>query len=309
MFWKCIAWMLISFLKLIPYKLFTLFGKFFGLYVLRPIKYRHEIICENIEHAYPDPESRPSIDSLYRHFGLLAGEILYCLSASQKSLKKIVQVRNNEFLDEALKKEKGVVLLAGHLGCWELALISLAAHGYPVTIVSKQWNHPLGTILRHRLRGRFNIESLDNQASGRGIVKSLKKNRIVILVVDQYTKRPDGIYVDFFGRPASTTRSAAWLVQKFGAPVVPGYVYRTEDASQHFMCADKEIDYKWVEGDVQLKIWQMTQLYTEWLEMRIREHPDQWTWMHKRWKKQEFLPDNYDELRKKYLELKPSYLP
>lgn len=188
-----------------------------------------------------------------------------------------------EILDDALKKGKGVVVLGAHIGGWEMVMTCITALGYPVSLIAKNLPNPYLNDLIIDYRLKKGLKSIQPKNSRDEILKTLAANETVALVFDQSMTHRQGIFVDFFGRPASTVKSTAGIVRDSGAQVIGGVMRRTGPA-QYKMMFYPEIP--WIKDEDQEKEQLLnTQEFSRFVERAILEEPGQWFWLHNRWKR------------------------
>ena len=193
-----------------------------------------------------------------------------------------VQVEGLEHIKEAGNKGKGVLVLAAHIGNWELLGSALREHSGPVTVVYKKAKNPFVTEFIRAARKRRGIDTIPHRNSARKILALLKKNETVGILLDQYATNKDAIKADFFGIPAETNYGLALIALKTGAPVVPAFMVR--DESGRYRCVyEKAIELD-KGDDLQEDIKEATSRFNEILERAVRRYPEQWFWVHNRWK-------------------------
>jgi len=186
-----------------------------------------------------------------------------------------------EILRDVLRGGKGALLLTGHIGNWELAGFSLRRHGFPVSVVTKELKGAALEDYVTRMRERYDIHLIPRQNAYRTCRRVLQDNGVVVFMLDQNMIRTEGVFVDFFGRPACTTPGLAHLSAASGAPVIPAFCFRASDGGIR-MNVCPPIDPP--PGRDKDTVHEATSAYTRILEDVIREHPDQWIWIHRRWR-------------------------
>jgi Kdo2-lipid IVA lauroyltransferase/acyltransferase len=183
-------------------------------------------------------------------------------------------------LDEVLAEKKGVVLISGHIGNWEILGQAIAVAGYPITYIARRAYDPRLTAWLHQWRTSLGVEILwRNRNSGRAILRVLEKNRLMAFLIDQDTPTA-GTYVPFFGRPAFTPTTPAALALRTGAPVIFCWHHRL--GKQHKITIER-IHYV-PTGNTERDVLALTVMLSARLESVIRVLPEQWVWMHKRWR-------------------------
>lgn len=235
--------------------------------------------------AFPGKSAREVMGlarSTFKMLGKNAGDILRSSRVKHLGdLEKFLVTHGLEHYQEAHSRGKGVIFLTCHLGAFDLQITNMALRGLNPNII--------GTPLKDKrlndlLWGYRNLHGAIPIARGKEtfrMIKVLKSGGSVALLIDQDTKVKT-VFVDFFGRPAATPVGAAVLALKTGASVVPTYIYLGRDNLQH-MHILPEIPMV-ATGDEEHDIRFNTQVMTNFIEEKIREHPDQWVWMHERWR-------------------------
>jgi KDO2-lipid IV(A) lauroyltransferase len=198
-------------------------------------------------------------------------------------LESLVTFEGLDNLDAVLARGNGAIMAIGHTGNWEISGIATAARGYPLSCVARQLDNPL--LNKHLIETRMHtgMEIIYKQNATREGVRALKRNRMLVLLADQ-DARKSGIFVDFFGRPASTVRGPAVLSLKYDAPIIPTNIYRVGPFRHHVHYAEPIEPAAF--RDLENPTHAMTQAHVSRLEGFIRQHPEQWLWMHRRWKTQ-----------------------
>ena len=194
-----------------------------------------------------------------------------------------VTCEGRELLDEALALGKGVIVVTAHTGNWEVMAMWAAARGYPTNAIAREVYDPRINELLCQVRRDGGVNPiLRGQVSGaRQMIRALRNNELLALVIDQDTKVP-GVFVDFFGRRAHTPVGVAQLARKFGSPVICGFSSRKPDGTLHVTIGPAVPLVESDDADEQLRL--TTQRYSDAIEAHIRQHPAQWVWMHRRWK-------------------------
>ena len=219
---------------------------------------------------------------VYEHMGLLSVETLMLprLMACH-DVERYVKLEGGEKIEALLKEGKGVILVVAHLGNWELAGQVCALAGMPIHIIARPVENPLFNDYLTRTRTKTGAKLIIKYGAFAEAGRLLKTNQVVAVLADQ-DARKGGVFVPFFGRPASTVRSPALLALKFGAPIVLGRTYRV-GRNRHLVRIEETIRpgrYETIDQGVA----ELTAAFTSRLEAFIREQPEQWMWLHARWK-------------------------
>jgi KDO2-lipid IV(A) lauroyltransferase len=270
----------------LPRKLALQAGYALGAVAHRVLPHLRRHAEVNLRIAFPDmPEAeRERIKrNVFRNLGRLLGEVTQFPKLNRENIQQVVAYEGLEHYVNALNSGHGVILLTGHIGAWELSVFAHSLNGYPMSFLKRNVDNPLVERLGESYRMRFGNRSIDKKGSVREIIKTLKTGGVVGILADLNTARDEGVFCDFFGTPACTTAGVATLALRTGALVVPGYLLWDEKAHIHRLCFEppiETIDTGNQKEDVQTN----TARYTKVLENVIRRHPDQWLWIHRRWK-------------------------
>lgn len=259
------------------------------IYYLLPV--RRRVVLSNLRKVFgsriPEAEVVRIAQAFYAHFARLLAECLYVPWLSARRRSTLVRVENSETVIAAAEKGKGVLILTGHFGSWEVAPV-LGLANFPEY---KGRIH----FLRRPIRARW-IESFVTRRFSRGgigvigktgslplILDRLQAGDAVVFIMDQHAARKDGVEAKFFGEPASTFKSLAVIALATGAPVVPAHSWREEDGSHvlHFESPLPLLEREKADDAILAN----TQAYNEELERLVLRHPEQWFWLHRRWKR------------------------
>ena len=239
---------------------------------------------ENLRAAFPEKteaELRRIARDTYRNLGMSLVEYARLPVTTSEQMAERVTVEGLEHFDEALKRSKGAVIVTGHFGSWELMGARLKSQGYPINfLVGEQTNVAVDNMMNDLRRSKC-IGIISMGASMRGVLKALKQNKFVAMLSDQ-DAGSKGVFVEFMGRPASTPFGPASFAVRTGAALIAGFAVR-ENLSHHRVKLEAPlvpVPGASAEGESL----RLTQEYTSLLEKYVRERPDQWLWLHRRWK-------------------------
>ncbi len=219
-----------------------------------------------------------------RSFAHLGKSLLEVMLATPEKLASIGDFDGIENLTRAMAQGKGVIYVTGHIGNWELCGGMIAAR-FPLSVVAAPLEpEPLNDLVL-KLRNSLGIKIIlrGRAGSSRDLIRIFKENRVLGLLIDQDTD-VEGTFVDFMGRPAWTPTAAASMAIRFGAPVVFGSVVRGRD-NRHILTVEGPLDLTRT-GDDARDIVANTALFTKKIEESILKNPEQWVWMHRRWRRQ-----------------------
>ncbi len=266
--------------RLSPAGVITL-GRSVGWLLWSLVRIRRKVALGNIHAALhlPLEECRQLGRRVYNHLGATAIEFLRLRILTPKRAKEILGVENLARLQKLRESGNGVLILSAHLGNWDLLACSAGLCGLPVKVITRSIKRSWLNRYWMEERRRCGVELLPAQGSALAIRKALRENEIVAFVLDQH--QPSGLAVDFFGRPAATATSLARLARATGAPVVPAFLMR--DGLQHRLHLLEPMPQAAGESR-ENAVAEATAAYTHVIETYVRRFPEQWFWVHRRWK-------------------------
>ncbi len=271
---------------IVPMGTLRTMGSGLGWTAFHLIKVRRKVLIENLVASFDGEFTRKQIEGIgsrsFRNFGKSLVEFASFEKLSAGKLIDMVEYQGLENLDEALKHGRGILFITGHFDNWELLGAGMAQNGYPVHFLVGEQSNKMVDGLMNRLRQAQGIKIITRSLALRKVLKVLSDNQIIALLADQDAGR-NGIFVDFFGRPASTFKGPATFAVKQGCPIVCGVIIRRPGRQRHLGIIEKPI---WPPSGIDKKeaVRLLTQNYTERLEHYIRLYPDHYFWAHKRWK-------------------------
>jgi KDO2-lipid IV(A) lauroyltransferase len=221
--------------------------------------------------------------SAYRNFGYSMAEYIILENLSPECLKRLVSTPHRDLLDETAQHKKGAILVTGHLGSWEFLGAWLAENGYPIDfLVGEQHNHYVDDMMNDSRRKK-GIGIIQMGVAARGILKSLKGGRMVALLSDQDAGRA-GVAVKLFGKDVLTPGGPALFSLKSGSPILTGIIVRNPDKYTHTLYM-KTLEIPPLSGNSEDDVRVITQAYTDQLGEYIRQFPEMWFWVHRRFKR------------------------
>ena len=253
-------------------------GNLAGDFTYFVLRFRRSIIEENLSKAGFPGLARQN----YRQYGQFFVEVLESLSWNKAEYRK-VPVDGEEYLFELVRRNQGFFILTLHTGNWEWALGAVAARGIPLDVIVKRarvgWAEKLQQWYRAKSGARILLES----GTAKDILRSLSQGRAVAFIQDQFMGPPIGLPVKLFGRTAGTPVAMALLTEKRDVPILPGYAVRDKDGRTRIRIEPplKMPDFS---EDKDERFYQKTQFLNDVLERIIRKNPEQWLWLHRRWK-------------------------
>ncbi len=257
---------------------------------------RHRrIIRRNLAFAYPQwsrRRVRHVTRLVYAHMGSTLLEILQMASLTREQVLERVRIRGQEHLVEAARHPCGAIIISAHLGNWEMASLCGACFlNKPIVVVARRIRPSFLERWVLRLRTRFGNQVLDKRRALPRMARTLRRGGTLGILIDQSTRRAEGVEVRFFGRRATATPAAALLARRYGSPVVPAFCVREADGGLSLV-AYPPLKLQ-VSEDPAADIRANTQVMTDAVERAIRDYPEQWFWFHKRWKRHH--PELYPE--------------
>jgi len=229
-----------------------------------------------------DEESRRRIArECFRNLLMTALECFRLRKMGPDSILRTVEIRGWEHVEEAFRRGKGGIFVTAHLGNWELSAIYVAWRGFPMNVVARRIY--LGELDRELVsfRARMGVRTIYRDQSMRVMLRCLQRNEFLGILPDQDVRRVGGIFVDFFGRQAYTPVGPALLAMASGAPLLLARNIRKDKG--YLITVDPPL-FARREADREEEVRRLVALYTRRLEEFIRESPEQWVWMHRRWR-------------------------
>ena len=245
------------------------------------------LMRKHLHIAFPDMTAsaiKKLSQNVFRMLGMNSGEMLRATRVKTlKDLEEFLVTHGLENYEKAIAKGKGVIFLTCQLGAFELQVSNMALRGLNPNIIGTPLKDQRLNELLWDYRNMHGAIAIERGKETFKLIKVLKSGGSVALLIDQDTK-VKSTFVNFFGKPASTPIGATVLAMKTGAAIVPTYVYLGKDWKQH-MHILPEIPMT-ITGNEDSDITHNTQILTNFIEGVIREHPEQWVWMHRRWRTQ-----------------------
>ncbi len=241
---------------------------------------------ENLKLAFPDwsrKQRRAAIRGMVRQLGWMGAEFALFPRYTKSNIERTVLLEGFENFATAKARGKGVVFLTGHMSAWELAPFAQALFGNPLHFLARPIDNPRVDALITKYRCWNGNQPIDKNQSARAVLKVLAANGTVGILADNNTQLAEGVFVDFFGIPACTTAGLARFAMHTGAAVVPGFLHWDSALRKYRLCFEPTIELAHT-GDDAADIRENTQRFTRVIENYVRRYPDQWLWVHRRWK-------------------------
>ncbi|MFL5311677.1 MAG: lysophospholipid acyltransferase family protein [Myxococcales bacterium] len=245
---------------------------------------RRRVALDGLRRAFPErteEERRATARAAYRQLGRSLAEVLLARRVRDADLEDLVRFENWDVYEAARARGRGVVVAVAHFGNWEVLARACARRGVPLTAITRA------------LRGRLNqqlvaarreggLRELPDKGSTGAALRLLRRGETLAVVVDQNMRPSRGIFVDFFGEPACTTPAAAVLALRSGAPLLAAFPVRGADGTHRVRVEGPFSPPAGARG--RSAVLALTQEVTRAVERAVREHPDHWFWVHRRWK-------------------------
>ncbi len=270
--------------RVLPLRWLQALGDGVGSLLFRLLRPRREIALANLARVFGDRYDRRERERIIcfsvRNMAKTMLELLKAGWLSEDEFRDFVHVRDEEHLRQAVERGRGVVVITGHFGNWELLAATVGRMGYDLAVIARDANDQDTADIINRARQAAVAEVLPRE-SVRAMLRVLREGKILGILPDQHTER-GGIWLPFMGHLACTAPGPATLAQRTGSPIVPAFARRTEDdrVDLYFLPPIEVPDT----GDRQADIRVATQMINDELSSEIMAHPEQWIWMHRRWR-------------------------
>ncbi len=271
--------------RLIPFQYIHKVGLALGNIAYHVLTSRRKVALRNLRNAFPE-KSLSCLKTIAKHSFCSVTttflEILYYPKLTTKKMLERIKVSNTELFDKAKSKGKGCIFLTAHYGSWEFAMqVAAILYGEQGVAIAKSLSNPLLDKVIHKYRSAYKLLVVSTQQSVRESLRVLQEGGILCLAADQAASK-ESIAVEFFGREVPTFAGPATFCLKTGAMLIVGLAMRQKDGTY-------QMELRQVQTDNLIKateenILELTKRLTKITEELIRQHPDQWMWMHKRWK-------------------------
>jgi KDO2-lipid IV(A) lauroyltransferase len=281
-----LVWAAVKLLSLPPRRVARSIGAFIARLALLLTPRLAGVGDLNLRLAFPEKsgaERQQILRQLYRNLGWLLAEFCQMPRYTPETTRSFIRYEGLEHYLAARDEGKGVLILTGHLGAWELSSFYHSLMGYPMSIVIRRLDNPLVDNLVNHIRCLHGNQVLHKDDFARGLLASMRRGETVGILMDTNMTPPQGSFVDFFGQPACTGTGLARIAQKTGARVLPGFLL-WEEATQQYVLRFGAPLCLGTSGDVEADAIANTALFTKVIENYVRQYPDQWLWVHRRWK-------------------------
>lgn len=276
---------LIALPLLLPFKWSVKLGGILGILAFDVFRIRRGVTLLNLQRAFDASTEKGERIRIgrrsYVNFAKSMVEFASLGRLKRETLEGLVRVTGIEHLDRCLRRGSGAVAVTGHFGSWELLGAAVAARNYPVDFLVGEQSNRLVDDVMNALRRAAGISVISKGIAARGVFKSLRRNRLVALLSDQDARKA-GVFVDFFGEPASTFLGAAQFAYRMKCPLLSCFIIRRGDETHdaHFLPPIEANP----ENSRHEELLRLTAEHTKALEDYVTRYPDHYFWAHRRWK-------------------------
>lgn len=281
-----LAWLLLKLIGLLPRPLSRGIALVTVRVLLALLPRLRKIALFNLRLAFPDwtdTKRNETLHNMARYLAWQAVEFARFPRYTRENISQVIEIEGHENFLEAQRRGKGVLILTGHIGAWELSSFAHALYGYPMHYMARPLDNARLDAFVNSYRGLSGNKPIYKNESARAVLKALHDGGVVGILADQNTLPEEGMFVDFFGKAACTTTGIARLALHTGAAVVPGYAYWDVAAKKYKLRFEPAVAISET-GDAEQDIFENTQRFAKITEEVIRKFPEQWVWVHARWK-------------------------
>jgi KDO2-lipid IV(A) lauroyltransferase len=261
-------------------------GAGIGAAAWKLLKRLRKVGMGNLELAFPEKsnaERSAILRGVYRSLGWQIGEFCKMSRYTEEEASKFIRYDGLERFLAAREKGKGVLVLTGHLGAWELSSFYHSLMGYPMSLVIRRLDNPLVDAFVNRIRCLQGNRVIHKDDFARGLLTSMSRGETVGILMDTNMTPPQGVFVPYFGVEACTASGMARVALHSGAAVLPGFLVWESAEKRYVLRFGEELELIRT-GDTAGDIVANTALFTATIEAYVRRYPEQWLWVHRRWK-------------------------
>ena len=279
------ARIILSVVGALPFRQSIRLGRFFGLIAYRVASELRRTGEINLKLAFPEKtseERRQLLKGCFESLGRALGVFSH-FADPPESILSVVGPSGIEHLDQVKASGRGAILFTAHLGAWELTSYGLSLLGHPISFLVRPIDNPKIEQMVDRYRTRTGNKTLDKFSAARSMVKTLRSGEFLGLLIDLNALEDEAIFVNFFGVPASTNFMTAKLALRSDVPIIPVFAPWDKTRQKFLLQVNEPVELK-RSGDDEADVRELTTRLTQHFEDQIRRYPDQWLWIHKRWK-------------------------
>lgn len=284
-----------TFIASVPRRRIASIGRVLGM-LMYSIDVRHRrIVRRNLKFVYPEwsPERVKKISKrIFQNLGITFLEICQMICFSSDDIMDRVKIRGEEHLLNAMDNNKGAILISAHLGNWEIVPLFWSLYfNTPITVVARKILNKIINRWIYGLRTRFGSRVIYKDVALPEMTRTLRQGKVLAILIDQGTKSSLGVKIKFFNKFVTATPAAALLAMRCKSPVLPGFCTRNADGAFTISIEPPLVLKRTNDLGSDLKT--NTQIMTDAIEKAVRKYPEQWFWVHKRWRK--YYPKLYPE--------------
>lgn len=280
------VWLLLRLLGLLPRAAARSAGAGIGALAYRLMSRLRRVGEQNLALAFPAIAAEERLHLLraeYRNLGWLLAEFCQMSRYTRENTRDFIRYEGLEHYLAARNRGRGVLIVTGHLGAWELSSYYHSLMGYPMGMVIRRLDNELVDRMVNAIRCRHGNRVLHKDDFARGLLASMRKGETVGILMDTNMTPPQGVFVDFFGHPACTASGLARVALRTGAAVLPGFLLWESTEQKYVLHFGEEMQLVRTDDD-DVDTVANTQQFTSAIEQYVRRYPDQWLWLHRRWK-------------------------
>lgn len=277
-------------LNLLPYRTIDSLASLLGLIFYRVAKRRRNDLLVNLDIAFPSKSCKEKVElgvACSKHFAYIALEFIKNLDMKRDEMESLVRIKNEHIIDDALKKNRPIILITAHFGNWEIGSLVSSLRVKSLTAIGRESGNVALDRLIKKSRERFNVKLISKHGALKHMIKEIRCGGAIGILVDQNTSDDEGILVDFFGHKARHTPVASLLAKRFDAIIIPAFSYR--DKENYIIDVHPPLEANSTLG-YQEDIDRLTQAQADATKRAILKSPSEYFWFHRRWKNQ------YEEL-------------
>ncbi len=281
-----LVWLLVRGLGVLPRAAARRVGSVIGVASFHLLRRLRQVGMQNLELAYPERSANwrtATLRALYRNLGLQLAEFCLMSRYSARAASRFIGYLGLEHYLGARALGRGVLVLTGHLGAWELSSFYHSLVGYPMGLVIRPLDNPLVDRFVNHIRCLHGNRVISKDNFARGLISAMRAGETVGILMDTNMTPPQGVFVPFFGVPACTAAGLARIALKTGAAVVPGFLL-WDEATQRYQLEFGSALALTETGEPEQDVLANTAAFTATIEGYVRRYPEQWLWPHRRWK-------------------------
>ena len=266
-------------------------GRSLGLLWYYGIPIRRSVALKNVARVFGDKlssrEQHRIVRRCFENQGMFGVEVFRLPSLTSAESEKLIERQNWQHLERAQEKGKGVIIVTAHMGNYDLSASSQAIRGVPINAVVKTIQWPAAHRFVFGTRERAGLKLIAPRKSRDDIKNALSKGELVTFVIDQHMAPHHGIVCQFFGQLASTTPAPVRFALETGASIIPLWIRRTKQVGHHVLIIEPEFLLETPHADHNANLRHNTERLNRLVEGWIQQEPEQWLWLHQRWKVQD----------------------